>query len=237
VWAQECGDDDDGEIYFQRVSDGSISKIVLAGYEENPRIDAGVIVFAHSSLDGTSQDVMIYTIATNTLLKVTNTPTIPKLRPDVSVLNGGNIRVAWVNAPTFQQTSVQGVTFTPTGGPVQNMSNFAGFRGPFKLPPALNSKNGGATIPVQFSLGGDRGLNIFAAGSPSSVAVNCKSQVEVAGTSEPAVGPSDKPLKYDPSTGTYTYQWRTSPNWAGTCRKFILQFADGGSAFLIFQFG
>ena len=42
---------------------------------------------------------------------------------------------------------------------------FTGFFSPIANPPALNSVNAGASRPVKFSLGGFRGLAIFAAGS------------------------------------------------------------------------
>jgi len=37
-------------------------------------------------------------------------------------------------------------------------------------PPTKNVVKAGAAVPVKFSLGGDRGLNIFASTSPSSQA-------------------------------------------------------------------
>ena len=46
------------------------------------------------------------------------------------------------------------------------ISAFTGFLSPVKNPPNLNSVNGGSTVPVRFSLGGFRGLAIFAPGNP-----------------------------------------------------------------------
>ena len=42
--------------------------------------------------------------------------------------------------------------------------NFSGFLPPIANPPAANSSKAGSAVPVKFSLGGDKGMNIFAAG-------------------------------------------------------------------------
>jgi hypothetical protein len=34
----------------------------------------------------------------------------------------------------------------------------------------------------------------------------------------------------------YTYVWKTSSAWAGTCRKFVLTLADGTSHAALFKF-
>src|SRR6266545_1132510 len=46
--------------------------------------------------------------------------------------------------------------------------DFSGFFPPVDNPPAVNVVNAGRAIPVKFSLSGDKGLNIFAAGFPVS---------------------------------------------------------------------
>ena len=35
----------------------------------------------------------------------------------------------------------------------------------------------------------------------------------------------------------YTYNWQTKTSWSGTCRMFTIQFKDGTSQSLVFQFG
>jgi len=104
-------------------------------------------------------------------------------------------------------------------------SDFTGF-----LPPINNVRttpiHPGKGVPVQFSLGGDRGLDIFAAGSPSSVGITCPLS---AGSGEVLITdtPGNSGLSYDPLTDTYTYVWKTDKSWAGTCRRLIVGFADG----------
>jgi hypothetical protein len=104
-------------------------------------------------------------------------------------------------------------------------ADFTGF-----LPPINNVRttpiHPGKGVPVQFSLGGFRGLDIFAAGSPSSVGITCPLS---AGTGEVLLTdtPGNSGLSYDPATDTYTYVWKTDKAWAGTCRRLIVAFGDG----------
>ena len=44
--------------------------------------------------------------------------------------------------------------------------SWTGFFQPVDNPPAVNTKNAGSAVPVTFSLGGDQGLGVLAAGSP-----------------------------------------------------------------------
>ncbi len=43
-------------------------------------------------------------------------------------------------------------------------------------------------------------------------------------------------LRYDASTDTYTYIWKTDPSWAGQCRRLVLRFADGIEHVALFRF-
>ncbi len=54
---------------------------------------------------------------------------------------------------------------------------FSGFTGRVSNPPAINYLTAGNVVPIGFSLGGNRGMNIFTAGSPSSAPVTCPSGV------------------------------------------------------------
>jgi hypothetical protein len=35
---------------------------------------------------------------------------------------------------------------------------------------------------------------------------------------------------------SYTYNWKTNPAWAGTCRKFVLTLSDGSTHEALFRF-
>ena len=113
--------------------------------------------------------------------------------------------------------------------------NFRGFLSPVDNPPTVNKQKAGSTIPIKFSLSGNKGLNIFAPGYPVSQQIDCGSQAPV-GNLEPTVTPGSSSLSYDPTTDTYTYPWKTDKAWAGTCRQLMVKLSDGTVHVLIFAF-
>ena len=107
---------------------------------------------------------------------------------------------------------------------VSVLYRFAGFFNPVNNLPTLNSVNAGRAIPIKFSIGGNKGLNVFAA-SPGSAPIGCTSSAEVELADTIAAGNSS--LSYDPSGDQYIYVWKTDGSWAGTCRQFVIQLNDG----------
>jgi hypothetical protein len=112
---------------------------------------------------------------------------------------------------------------------------FAGFFSPADNPPAVNSVKAGAAVPVKFSLGSNRGLDIFKAGYPTSRMVACSTGV-VADEIEQTVTAGQSGLQYDPGTDQYTYVWKTSTGWKATCRQFDLGLKDDSIHVLDFRF-
>ncbi|HEX5705212.1 MAG TPA: PxKF domain-containing protein [Pyrinomonadaceae bacterium] len=104
--------------------------------------------------------------------------------------------------------------------------NFAGFFQPVDNLPALNVVQAGRAIPVKFSLSGDKGLGIFAPGSPSSGPIACNSS-DPAVDLEETVTAGGSSLSYNPVTDQYIYVWKTEASWAGTCRQLVVQLNDG----------
>jgi DNA-binding beta-propeller fold protein YncE len=104
--------------------------------------------------------------------------------------------------------------------------NFAGFFPPVANLPVFNVVQAGRAIPVKFSLSGDKGLGIFAPGSPSSGPIACNSS-DPATLLEDTVTAGGSSLNYDPSTDQYIYVWKTQAGWAGTCRQLVVQLNDG----------
>lgn len=102
--------------------------------------------------------------------------------------------------------------------------NFTGFFPPVANPPTLNAVNAGKAVPVKFSLSGDKSLNIFAAGNPYSVALNCN-------TNDPGVDVTEtltaggSSLSF--SGDQYSYVWKTESSWVGTCRQLVITLNDG----------
>jgi lysophospholipase L1-like esterase len=111
---------------------------------------------------------------------------------------------------------------------------FDGFRAPVDNLPVLNRTNAGQGIPVKFGLGGDRGLDIFATGSPSSRLVDCSTSSTVDVIETTTTSPSG--LHYDAASDSYTYVWKTQKAWAGTCRMLTLALSDGSAHQALFQF-
>jgi hypothetical protein len=112
---------------------------------------------------------------------------------------------------------------------------FTGFFQPVDNPPTVNQVKAGSAVPVKFSLGGNQGLDIFAAGSPYSQEISCDSSLPVDDI-EQTVSPGSATLTYDPVLDQYTYVWKTTKSWTGTCRRLTVAFNDGSQHDAIFKF-
>ncbi|WP_158263782.1 PxKF domain-containing protein [Deinococcus arcticus] len=98
----------------------------------------------------------------------------------------------------------------------------------FFQPVRMNEVNvikAGSAVPLKFSLGGDWGLNILAAGSPASWPVSCSS-LGALGPAVPTGASGGSGLHYD---GQYGYVWKTEKAWADTCRTVRVALLDGSS--------
>ena len=113
--------------------------------------------------------------------------------------------------------------------------DFRGFFQPVDNEPTVNRLNAGAAVPLKFSLGGDHGLDIMAVGFPSSRAVHCVSGAPI-DVVESTVTAGASGLTYDSVSDTYTYVWKTSKQWAGTCRRLEVTLDDGSTHFASFDF-
>lgn len=104
--------------------------------------------------------------------------------------------------------------------------DFTGFFQPVSNLPTVNAVKAGQAVPVKFSLSGNKGLSIFAAGSPASAAYTCND-------SDPSVDVNDtvaatgNSLSYDASSDQYNFVWKTDKSWVGTCRQLVLVLNDG----------
>jgi probable HAF family extracellular repeat protein len=104
--------------------------------------------------------------------------------------------------------------------------SFKGFFQPVDKLPTINSVKAGAAVPVRFSLGGDRGLDIFAAGYPISGRTPIDPSASLDAI-EQTVTASSSGLSYSTGTGQYTYTWKTDKGWAGQTRQLVLRLKDG----------
>jgi hypothetical protein len=122
---------------------------------------------------------------------------------------------------------------TATNTPATTTYPFSGFVQPVDTPPAVNLVNAGRAVPVKFSLGGNRGLNIFTQGYPSSAQLtSCGTAIDEI---EETVSAGSSGLSYDEASDRYTYVWKTDATWRG-CRQLTLKFTDGQVRVALFDF-
>ena len=119
------------------------------------------------------------------------------------------------------------------------------FLGGIAAEPSLNVLNAGANRDLEFTLGGNQGLDIMASDNPYSRQVDCNSLRTVDPSSQfitprpipvPAESPGNSGLEYDPATDVYTFPWKTLKAWDGTCREFVLTRKDGVQHRAYFRF-
>jgi hypothetical protein len=102
---------------------------------------------------------------------------------------------------------------------------FNGFRWPVEDFPELNFWLAGETVPVRFSLGGYKGLDVLAPGYPQVAKVDCGSGEQPVSGRPARSASSHKGLRY--KRRSYVFMWRTERDWAGECRQFLLKLKDG----------
>jgi len=113
--------------------------------------------------------------------------------------------------------------------------HFAGFFPPVEAAPVVNQVKAGSAIPVKFSLAGDQGMGIFAAGSPASQPVACDTLLPTGGPAAAADPPGKSGLSFSQG-GQYGYVWKTDNAWAGACRMLTVDLIDGTQHAAYFMF-
>lgn len=157
----------------------------------------------------------------------------------------GTVTIGYSNAPgsifpvgttTVTVTATDAVGNQTTGQfTVTVLYNFTGFFQPVDNLPTLNVVNAGRAIPVKFSLSGNKGLNIFAASSPSTISINCDGSAPQSDIEE-TVNAGSSSLSYSSTSDQYNYVWKTDNSWAGTCRQLVVKLNDGSEHRANFKF-
>ena len=108
---------------------------------------------------------------------------------------------------------------------------FTGFFSPINNLPTVNTAKSGSSIPVKFSLGGNRGLAILASGYPKTTAVSCTTAPQ-----DPVedLTTSTSGLQYDATSNQYTYVWKTTKGKTG-CFQLDLKLVDGQTYSAMFK--
>lgn len=130
--------------------------------------------------------------------------------------------------------AIKTVTITVLAAPVPSSGlKFTGFFRPVHNLPAVNKVVAGSVIPVRFSVEGSRGSGVVQPGYPTSIAVSCNSTLSEKTVEETVDGASSL---LHASGDRYTYVWKTSSTWAGTCRKLVVTLVDGSRHEALFRF-
>jgi hypothetical protein len=137
--------------------------------------------------------------------------------------------VSWDN----NYTNVIGQVFILVSQPTSSLI-FRGFYLPVRNMPVQNKVMSGRAVPVKFSVSGSLGQNVLK-GTPTSVEVPC-----VQGVPEQLVEQTldlrGSRLEISRGLGEYRYDWKTSANWAGSCRKLVVTLVDGSTHEALFRF-
>lgn len=189
-------------------------------------------VYAIGGYDGGSDlsTVEAYDPGSNTWTSMTPMPT-PRCELAAAFGVNGKIYAIGGSSCRFGGSLRTNEAFLPPGAQYA----FTGFFLPVQNPPVLNLVTAGRGVPVKFSLGGDQGLNIFAAGFPASQRIACDTGAPIDVVEETVTAGSSS-LTYDPVTDQYTYVWKTEKKWADTCRRLNVRLNDGTDHFADFTF-
>ena len=147
----------------------------------------------------------------------------------------GGYTTTYSNCSNIVLTTTGTATCTITNDDQPSGFAFSGFFAPVDNAPVLNAVKGGQAVPVEFSLGGNRGLDVFASGYPLSQQMSCDTAAPIDDV-EQTVAAGASSLSYDTSTDRYTYVWKTTKAWVGTCRRLVLHFTDGSEHGALFKF-
>jgi hypothetical protein len=139
------------------------------------------------------------------------------------VPNGGALDTSSVGPKTFTVPALDGARNDAIASrSYRVVYDFRGFFAPIEAPPAVTRFKAGETVPVKFSLNGDQGMNIFAAGSPAWRPASCSSP-----DTAPDAASARGTLSFNGSADRYLYAWATERSWAGTCRELSVKLRDG----------
>ena len=163
---------------------------------------------------------------------------------------GSGLATAPIGSIALDTASVGSkVALAPAGTAIDNAGNeslaktcpysviydFDGFFRPVDMGGVVNSVKAGSAVPMKFSLGGDQGLDIIAAGYPKVIFTPCATGATLDAI-ETTVTAGGSSLSYDAVAGQYVYVWKTDKSWAGKCGTFALELDDGQTHTALFKF-
>ena len=170
----------------------------------------------------------------------------------VGTLSGATVS-AVAGIATFTNLTVSGtgsitLGFALTTGAVASVTSNAysianvlfawgGFLEPIRNLPAVNRSEAGQSIPIQFTIGCDKGLDILAVGFPASQSASCTTFATTGAATPITTGDADNRLKFSGGgSGKYQLKWETDKSWQNSCRVLIVKLADGTTHTANFEF-
>jgi hypothetical protein len=151
-------------------------------------------------------------------------------------VSGTTVHITAIGTCTLTGTQAGNGTYGPaTATATINVRwPFTGFFSPIDNDGVINSAKAGSTIPVKFSLGGNRGLALFQATYPKAAKVACPAGSTVEPVEETTTATSA--LTYDATKNQYQYNWKTPKTYAGSCYRLDVRFVDGSTQSALFKF-
>jgi hypothetical protein len=147
-----------------------------------------------------------------------------------TVPTGSSIDTATIGPKTFAVNAIDGArNASATSRDYSVVYDFAGFFSPIAAYPTANAVRAGDSIPLKFSLHGNRGLNILSPGFPA--------WVQCGSTPPGDTAAATAKLSYNAVNDRYTDSISTNKSWAGTCRDLLVKLADGTTRRARFTFG
>lgn len=123
--ASRTGNPTGQDIYFRAVAGSPEFQLALPGDQQNPSIKNGFIGFESRADGALSRDIFVYDIANNILYQVTSTPSVNETLNNISVLDNGDIRMAWAsNDGAAGDEDIHATTFTPSTRPSTTSARF-----------------------------------------------------------------------------------------------------------------
>ena len=200
-----------GNLYIANNTPSSVVKVDPAGNQS--LFTSGVNLFNPRGLSfDDSGDLYVTSAGNDSIIKVDGVGT------QTVFASGANIDLPWH------------IVFTKT-----QLYNFSGFFPPVSNLPSINAVKAGSAIPIKFTLGGDQGFGILAAGFPVSQQVGCSSSAPINDIEETSTSGGSS-LSYDALSDQYKYVWKTQSGWLGTCRQLVVKLSDNTTRTAIFQF-
>jgi hypothetical protein len=163
------------DIYWQPVGGGTEQQLSFAGPDRNPHISGNLIAFDHFDTTASipNWDDYVYSLANQTLYRVTNTLTDETLS-DISVTSDGTARVIWNTLES--DYNVYGFIFQAPAALTANVTNVGATEGSlFSSTVATGTYSGAGTLSASIKWGDG-------SSSPGSVSLNVDGSYSVTGS-------------------------------------------------------